>query len=70
MKLWKVKIKTIYFGYRYYELFVIADSESSMIKIVKKYPTFVKDDYAIIDSYEQVDLNDETTRVLNEKIEF
>ena len=64
MKLWKVRIKTIYFGYRYYDLFVLASSESSMIRTIKQHPTLTKDDCAIIDSYKEVDLNDETNRVL------
>ena len=64
MKLWKVRIKTYYFGIRYYELFVLSDSESSMLETVNHYPKVRKDEDAEIDSYEQIDLNDETNRVL------
>lgn len=64
MKLWKVRIRTIYFGYRYFDLYVAANSESSMIRAVKQHPTLTEDKHAIIDSYEEIDLNDETPRVL------
>ena len=64
MKLWKVRIKTIYFGYRYYDLFVVAENESSMIRTIKQHPSLTKDDCAIVDSYEEVDLNDKMKRVL------
>ena len=64
MKIWKVRIRTIYFGYRYFDLFVAANSESTMIRIVRQHPTLAEDKHAIIDSYEEVDLNDEIPRVL------
>ena len=64
MKLWKVRIKTYYFGIRYYELFVLADTESAMLRTVNKYPMIRKDEDAEIDKYEQIDLEDETNRVL------
>lgn len=63
MKLWKVRIKTYYFGFRYYELLVLANTESEMLRTVNQHPTIRKDDDAEIDSYEQIDLNDETNRV-------
>ena len=62
--LWKVKIKTYYFGIRHYELFVLANTESEMINTVKQYPIVRKDDDAEIESYEEIDLTDETSRVL------
>ena len=64
MKIWKVRIRTIYFGYRYFDLFVAANSESTMIRIVRQHPTLAEDKHAIIDSYEEVDLSDEIPRVL------
>ena len=64
MKLWKVRIKTYYFGIRYYEMFVLADTESAMLKTVNQCPMVRKDEDADIDSYEQIDLTDETNRVL------
>lgn len=64
MKLWKVIIKTYYFGIRYYELFILADTESNMLRTVKEYPMVIKDEDAEIDKYEQIDLTDETNRVL------
>lgn len=64
MKLWKVRIKTYYFGIRYYEMFVLADTASNMHKTVYSYPMVRRDEDAEIDSYEQIDLTDETNRVL------
>lgn len=64
MRLWKVTIKTYIFGIRYYDLFVLADTESGMLNTVKQYPIVRKDDNAEIESYEQIDLTDETNRVL------
>ena len=64
MKLWKVRIKTYYFGIRYYELFVLADTESNMLRTVNSHQMVRKYEDADIDSYEQIDLTDETNRVL------
>lgn len=64
MKLWKIRIKTYYFGIHYYELFVLADTESTMLRTVRLHPLVRKDDDAEIESYEQIDLTDETNRVL------
>lgn len=64
MKLWRVIIKTYYFGIKYYELFVLADTESAMLRTVNQYPTVRKDEDAEIEHYEQIDLTDETNRVL------
>lgn len=64
MKLWKVIIKTYYFGIKYYELFVLADTESTMLRTVNQYPAVKKDEDSEIECYEQVDLTDETNRVL------
>lgn len=64
MKLWKVKIKTYYFGIRYYELFVLSDTESAMLRTVNQHPMVRKDEDAEIESYERIDLTDETNRVL------
>lgn len=67
MKLWKVRIKTYYFGIRYYELFVLADTESNMLRMINQYPMIRKDEDAEVDQYEQIDLTDETNRVLSIK---
>ncbi len=64
MKLWKVRIKTYDFGIRYYELFVLSDSENTMLKTVKQYLIAKKDEEDKVDDYKQIDLNDETNRVL------
>lgn len=64
MKLYKVRIKTYYFGIRYYELFVLADTESNMLRTVNLHPMVRKDEDAEIESYEQIDLTDKTNRVL------
>lgn len=64
MKIWKVHIKTYYFGNQYYDLFVIADTESNMLRTVYKYPFYHKDEDAEIVSYEQIDLNNTENRVL------
>lgn len=63
-KLWRVKIRTYYFGNYSYELFVLATDEDSMKQTVRNYPTYKKDEDAEIESYEQIDLTDETNRVL------
>lgn len=42
MKLWKVRIKTYYFGIRYYEVFVLADTESAMLRTVNQHPIVKK----------------------------
>lgn len=64
MKLWKVRIKTYYFGTHYYELFVLADTESNMLQTVILHSIARKEEDAEIDNYEQIDLTDETNRVL------
>lgn len=62
MKLYKVTIKTYYFGIRRYELFVLADSEESMRNTVNK--KIRRDDDAEILSFEEIDLKDTTNRVI------
>lgn len=64
MKLYKVKIKTYYFGIRYYVLYVLADTENNMLCTVNSHPAVRKDEDAVVESYEQIDLTDETNRVL------
>lgn len=61
MKLWKVRIKTYYFGIRYYELFVLSDTESNMLRTVNQHPMVRK---AEIENYEEIDLTNENNRVL------
>jgi hypothetical protein len=48
MRLWKVHIRTYHFGISYYDLFVLADSESGMLRTVYKYPSYQKDEDAEI----------------------
>lgn len=64
MKLWKIRIKTYHFGIYYYDLFVLADTESAMLRTVNQHNMVRKDEDAEIDDYEQIDLTDETNRVL------
>ena len=64
MKLWKVRIKTYYFGIRSYELFVLADTESNMLRTVNLHPLVRKDEDAEVDCYKEIDLTDKTNRVL------
>jgi hypothetical protein len=64
MKLYKVRIKTNHFGIHYYVLFVLADTESNMLRAVNSHPAVRKDEDAEIESYEKIDLTDETNRVL------
>ena len=64
MKLWKVHIKTYYFGIRYYDLFVLANNESNMLRTVYNYPTYRKDEDAEIVNYEEIELNNTENRVL------
>ena len=64
MKLWKVHIKTYYFGIRYYDLFVLADTASNMLRTVYKYPLYNKDEDAEIMNFVEIDFNDLRNRVL------
>lgn len=62
MKLYKVTIRTYYFGTRMYELFVLADSEEEMKKVVHN--KIRRDDDTEIVSFEEIDLKDTTNRVI------
>lgn len=62
MKLYKVIIKTYYFGTIGYELFVLADSEESMRTVVNN--KIRRDDDAEIVKFEEIDLSDTTNRIL------
>lgn len=64
MKLWKVHIRTYIFGIRYYDLFVLSDTESNMLRTVYNHPTYRKDDDAEIVEYKEIDLNDSENRIL------
>ena len=64
MRLWKVHVRTYLFGIRYYDLFVLADTESNMLRTVYDYPTYRKDEDAEIVSYEEIYFGDLTNRVL------
>lgn len=62
MKLWKVRIKTYYFGTHYYDLYVLANTESNMLRVVSK--RISKDDDAEVEDYEEIDFNDTENRVI------
>ena len=62
MRLWKVRIKTYYFGIRYYDLYVLANNESNMLRTVSK--RISKDEDAEIEKYEEINLNDTENRVI------
>lgn len=64
MKLWKVTIKTYVFGIHRYVLFVLANTESEMLNTVNQYPVVRRDIDAEIESYTEIDLTNETNRVL------
>ena len=64
MRLWKVHIRTYYFGIVDYNLFVLADTENNMLETVYKHPRYSKDEDSEIVKYEEVDLNDSENRVL------
>lgn len=64
MRLWKVHIRTYRFGIIYYDLFVLADTESDMVRTVYKHPSYSNDEDAEIVSYKEVDFNNHTNRVL------
>ena len=64
MKLWKVHIKTYFFGVHYYDLFVLSDTESNMLRTVYKHPTYRNDEDTEIVEYKEIDLNDSENRVL------
>lgn len=64
MRLWKVRIKTYYFGISYYDLFVLADTESNMLRTVYEHPFYSNDEDAEVIKYEEIDLNDSENRVL------
>lgn len=64
MKLWKVHIKTYYFGITYYDLFVVADTKSNMLETVYRHPLYNKDEDSEIVKYEEVDLSNSENRVL------
>lgn len=64
MKLWKVRIKTYYFGNRYYDLYVLANNESNMLRTVYNHPAYRKDEDSEIEKYEEIDLNNTENRVI------
>lgn len=64
MKLYKVHIKTYRFGISYYDLFVLSDTESNMLRTVYNHPAYHKDEDSEIVKYEEIDLNDCKNRVL------
>lgn len=64
MRLWKVHIRTYRFGIAYYDLFVLANSESNMLRTVYKHPSYSKDEDAEIIKYDEINLNDLENRVL------
>ena len=64
MRLWKVHIKTYKFGNYYYDLYVLADTESNMLRTVCNYPSYKNDEDSEIVTYEEINLNDTNNRVI------
>jgi len=64
MRLWKVHIKTYNFGNSYYDLFVLADTESNMLRTVYRHPSYSNDEDAEIVNYEEIDLDNSENKVL------
>ena len=64
MRLYKVHIRTYCFGIRYYDLFVLANNESNMLRTVYNHPLYRNDEDSEIMNYEEIDLNDTNSRVL------
>ena len=64
MKLWKVHIRTYYFGVRYYDLFVLANTESNMLRTVYNHPLYRNDEDSEIVEYKEIDLSNSENRVL------
>ena len=64
MNLWKVHIKTYKFGNYYYDLFVLADTESNMLRTVYNHPSYKNDEDSEIVNYDYIDLNHTENRVL------
>lgn len=64
MKLWKVRIKTFLFVPFHYDLFVMTDTEEKMLDIIHQDSRIKEDAKAEIESYYEIDLTDETNRVL------
>ena len=62
MRLWKVHIRTYHFGIYYYDLFVLADNESNMLRTVRK--RIENDDDAEIEKCEEIDLFHCENRIL------
>lgn len=63
-KLYKLIIKTYTFGVKYYDLFVLADNESDMLRTVSKYLIEHYDNDPEILTYTEIDLNDNVSKVL------
>lgn len=64
MRLWKVHIKTYHFGISYYDLFVLANSESNMLRTVYEHPSYSNDGDAEIVEYKEISLINSKNRVL------
>lgn len=64
MNLWKVHIKTYKFGIYYYDLYVLADTESNMLRTVYNHPSYKNDEDSEIVTYEYIYLNDTNNRVI------
>jgi len=64
MRLWKVHIKTYKFGNYYYDLYILADTESNMLRTVYNHPSYKNDEDSEIVTYEEISLNDTNNRVI------
>lgn len=64
MKLFKICVRTYYYGNVEYVLFVLADSVENAKKTLYQYPRYKRDEDAEIKSVEEIDLNNTENRVL------
>lgn len=64
MRLWKIHIRTYLFGVHYYDLFVLANNESNMLRTVYNHPLYRNDEDSEIMNCEEINLNDSENRVL------
>lgn len=65
MKLYKVLVKTYYFGNQYYHKYVLANNKSQARTLVTEQPSYKRDEDAeIVETEEIDDLTNPTPRVI------
>ena len=64
MRLFKFNIKTYWFGIYRYIKYVYADSEESATECIRQREPFKNDEDAMIESVEEIDLEDKTNRII------